>query len=63
MEPVERPVENLISEKPATPFLSAIALRIFILVRLARSWVSPVNALVIVHEIFYQFRNELAEES
>jgi hypothetical protein len=37
MDPVERAVALLISEKPADPFLSAIALRIFILVLLARS--------------------------
>jgi hypothetical protein len=37
MEPVERPVAFLISEKHADPFLSAIARKILILVRLARS--------------------------
>ena len=37
MDPVESPVAFLISEKHADPFFSAIARKIFILVRLARS--------------------------
>lgn len=45
MDPVERPVEFLISENLAAPFLSAIALKILIRVRLARSCVSPVNVV------------------
>ena len=37
------PVEFLMSENLAAPLLSAIALKIFIRVRLARSCVSPFN--------------------
>lgn len=43
MEPVDKSVAYFISEKPAAPLLSRIACKIFILVLLARSCVSPIN--------------------
>ena len=43
MDPVDKAVAFCMSEKPADPFLSAIARNILILVLRARSWVSPIN--------------------
>jgi hypothetical protein len=55
MEPVESPVEFLMSENRAAPLFSAIALKIFILVRLARSCVSPVNIVGYAPKLFISF--------
>ena len=57
MEPVESPVEFLMSENLAAPLFSAIALKIFILVRLARSCVSPVNIVGYASKLFISFLN------
>jgi len=57
MDPVDKAVAFCMSEKPADPFLSAIARNILILVLRARSCVSPIN--IDVAKINYLFFTEL----
>ena len=57
MDPVDKAVAFCMSEKPADPFLSAIARNILILVLRARSCVSPIN--IDVTKINYLFFTEL----
>ena len=57
MEPVDKAVAFCMSEKPADPFLSAIARNILILVLRARSWVSPIN--IDIAQINYLFFTKL----
>jgi hypothetical protein len=53
MEPVDKPVIDLISEKQADPFFFTIALSILILVRLALSCVvSSINSISYCHIFF-----------
>ena len=57
MDPVDKDVAFCMSEKPADPFLSAIARNILILVLRARSWVSPIN--IDIAQINYLFFTKL----
>ena len=57
MDPVDKAVAFCMSEKPADPFLSAIARNILILVLRARSWVSPIN--IDIAQINYLFFTKL----
>ena len=59
MDPVDKAVAFCMSEKPADPFLSAIARNILILVLRARSWVSPIN--IDIAQINYLFFTELTK--
>ena len=57
MDPVDKAVAFCMSEKPADPFLSAIARNILSLVLRARSWVSPIN--IDIAQINYLFFTKL----
>ncbi len=57
MDPVDKAVAFCMSEKPADPFLSAIARNILSLVLRARSWVSPINIDIV--QINYLFFTKL----